>query len=59
MKDILKYAIWGITAAIVGAIVFVQAGKQGGTSGGKQTAQILKAGGSAFTSGVSAIETGA
>lgn len=52
-------SVWGIIGlAVIAAIVFVQAGKLGGESGGKQTAAILTAAGGASSSLISAIETG-
>lgn len=52
-------SVWGLLAlVIIAAIVFVQAGKIGGTSGGDQTATILKAAGGAGGQLVSSLETG-
>jgi len=52
-------SVWGLLAlAVIAAIVFVQAGKLGGESGGSQTAKILQAAGGASSSLISAIETG-
>ena len=52
-------SIWGVLGlAVIAAIVFVQAGRLGGESGGSQTSKILTAAGGASSSLISAIETG-
>jgi len=51
--------IWGLIAlAVIAGIVFVQAGKLGGQSGGDQTATIIRSAGGALSQTVSALETG-
>ena len=51
--------VWGLIAlAVIAAIVFVQAGKLGGTSGGEQTATIIRSSGGALSQTISALETG-
>lgn len=52
-------SFWGLLALVmIAAIVFVQAQKIGGTSGGDQSATIIKAAGGAGSQLVSALETG-
>ena len=47
-----------IIMAVIAGIVFVQAGKSGGTNGGQQTATMFKAAGSSGSSLISSLETG-
>lgn len=54
----MKYIVWGFFAAVCMAILFVQAPKLGGVSGGAQVSQIVKAAGSSLSSVTSSIETG-
>lgn len=49
MKKVVEYAVIGFFVAIVAAIIFVQAGKAGGKSGGEQSADIINATGSALS----------
>ena len=48
---------WLGVAVVVG-IIFVQAKKLGGTSGGVQTGQIIQAGGTGLSQIISSLETG-
>lgn len=54
----LHTALIGFFVAVIAGIIFVQAVRQGGTSGGAQSAQIIKAGGSAITSVAAGLESG-
>ena len=56
--NIFNSAIGVIMLAVIAAIIFVQAGRFSGESGGSQTAKILQAAGGASASLISAIETG-
>lgn len=44
--------------AVVAGIVFVQAKKLGGTSGGQQTAEIFQGAGTGLSQVISSLETG-
>jgi hypothetical protein len=58
VKQLASKLIVGIFVAIVAAIIFVKAGRSG-ESGGKQSAQIIGATGSAFAQGATALQGGA
>ncbi len=58
MKKIFSDLVIGFFAAVMVGIVYVQAGKGGGVSGGKQTANVVYAGGSAVSGVAKSLEAG-
>lgn len=54
----MRYIVWVMAMVMITAIVFVQAQKLGGTSGGDQVSKILKAAGGSLSSLTSSLETG-
>jgi len=56
LTNVLQHIVLGVFVAILAVIVFVRAGQKGGATGGQQSAQIISAAGSAFSSGVQALE---
>ncbi len=57
-KSIAYWAVVGFFGAICLSIVFVQAGKGGGKSGGDQAATIIKSGGGALSDVAGSLEGG-
>lgn len=58
MSRWIHTAVIGFFVAVVAGIVFVQAGRQSGVSGGQQSAQIINAGGSAVSNVAAGLESG-
>ena len=58
VTKLFKWALLGFFGAIITAIVFVQAGRKGGQSGGEQTATIIKASGKGLGDLASGLESG-
>jgi len=58
MRDIARWAVFGFFGAIIAVIVFVRAGKGGGTSGGEQASTVVRAGGDSLAKIASSLEGG-
>lgn len=58
MGRLVHTAVIGFFLAIVAGIIFVQAGKQTGVSGGQQSAQVINAGASGISNVAKGLEGG-
>lgn len=58
MGHLVHTAVIGFFLAIVAGIIFVQAGKQTGVSGGQQSAQVINAGASGVANVAKGLEGG-
>jgi hypothetical protein len=58
MGKIAHTALVGFFLAVVAGIIFVQAGRQSGVSGGEQSAQVINAGANGISNVAKGLEGG-